>query len=1066
MSTHVYSFGPDLYLQCTGGPIGMRFTASLANVVMKQWDKMWVKLLNREGVKFDLFVRYVDDCRLFMQSLNPGWRWSGHKFEYSSVQRELDEAEGISHVARTTREITKAMCDLTDFLTFTGEDCEMFADRTLPTLDTTIWVEEGKIMHKFWEKPTVGNQVLRRDTALPIASLRASLLQETVRRLQNCSETLDIGTKQDILSRFGTKLINSGHSVRSARVIIVQGVVKYLHKLECSKLPADDVNYRPLYLDKSYQEDGRQIDKFRARMDWYKSKKRDTTSNVDNMHWRRDLRGVWRGNSMNQKPVLETGYSSVVVVPNTPGARLAHKFIRCEDRLAKITKYNVKVIEQSGIQLIRLFPRVMSPSSCHWPLCPVCTMNESKGGSKCRSSNVVYEAKCTECVEDHENGLISKDDIGIYIGETSRTLVERATEHIKAADDLDVKSFIMKHWASKHGLMETRPRVQFSVIKQCKDALSRQVSEALFIESRSNLNSRAEWGRNTISRLRVEQDPWTLDKSLDEDSKSDVLVQEFLLTKGLSKKKSRSGKIAVSSTKGVKTDSMIRLREHESPTASSCSSKRRRLDLPLKCRKSGTRARTYSTLKRSDSQDRARTRSTLRPCSADAGWARTRATLLDASGAGRTWCADAGWARTRATLLDSSDAGRSPSLESTARSLPSMVSHSVCGVLAKSDQVLSFVPHIVANNTRSEVNGSAKKNNTSFWSLLFGKKKSVVKDIKPRKTRLRKFKQDVMNDGVLKPSQPKIKDIIVKMRGEEHAVERVTGINKRESSEPPKPVVRNVYGRVKSPAADISKSARSGIGESEVHCDKACVVVELNDNEEGRLCMSKNHYQCSNSLNISRFPNKHPIMEGKGTSGGSEKSKCAVPEGNVSSGMCEPLPELSESSAMGEASTAPGPSTNENEREKKEKTSDSVVVRGDSNSSVDDLEVDVEGPLGTDKTSTPKKGTLENAVLVPITRKQRKRVSKPELEAARKRLDEGQSISLGPELSLNRSCNSDGTRGQLVEFESMSSVTEHEVREMLDGLNDESSWEGSDPDVTNLLLGLLGESNEKFSSPF
>ena len=45
MSTHVYSFSQNLYIQCTGGPIGVRFTASLANVVMKQWDKAWVKLL-------------------------------------------------------------------------------------------------------------------------------------------------------------------------------------------------------------------------------------------------------------------------------------------------------------------------------------------------------------------------------------------------------------------------------------------------------------------------------------------------------------------------------------------------------------------------------------------------------------------------------------------------------------------------------------------------------------------------------------------------------------------------------------------------------------------------------------------------------------------------------------------------------------------------------------------------------------------------------------------------------------------------------------------------------------
>ena len=48
MGTHVYSFGDKIYLQKRGGPIGMRFTASLANLVMKKWDqtKMLSKIKN------------------------------------------------------------------------------------------------------------------------------------------------------------------------------------------------------------------------------------------------------------------------------------------------------------------------------------------------------------------------------------------------------------------------------------------------------------------------------------------------------------------------------------------------------------------------------------------------------------------------------------------------------------------------------------------------------------------------------------------------------------------------------------------------------------------------------------------------------------------------------------------------------------------------------------------------------------------------------------------------------------------------------------------------------------
>ena len=51
MGTHVYSFGDSIFLQCKGGPI-----------VMKKWDQKWVELLSREGIKHDLYVRYVDDC--------------------------------------------------------------------------------------------------------------------------------------------------------------------------------------------------------------------------------------------------------------------------------------------------------------------------------------------------------------------------------------------------------------------------------------------------------------------------------------------------------------------------------------------------------------------------------------------------------------------------------------------------------------------------------------------------------------------------------------------------------------------------------------------------------------------------------------------------------------------------------------------------------------------------------------------------------------------------------------------------------------------------------------------
>ena len=135
----------------------------------------------------------------------------------------------------------------------------MFTNNRLPTLDTEIWMKNGQVLHSFFEKPTVGNKVLSRDTALPLSSIRATLLQETVRRLVNCNTMLDLKEKQVILSRFAQKLINSGHSVESSKILIVQGAVKYFHKLEASRKNPEDPNYKPLYLSKSYNEKNREV---------------------------------------------------------------------------------------------------------------------------------------------------------------------------------------------------------------------------------------------------------------------------------------------------------------------------------------------------------------------------------------------------------------------------------------------------------------------------------------------------------------------------------------------------------------------------------------------------------------------------------------------------------------------------------------------------------------------------------------------------------------------------------------------------------------------------------------
>ena len=223
-------------------------------------------------------------------------------------------------------------------------------------------------------------------------------------------------------------------------------------------------------------------------------------------------------------------------VPNTSGARLAKELIKGESSLARMTKYNVKIVEQSSTQLCRLFQRIMSPNKCAWEECPVCELSETGKSSKCRASNVVYEARCLACVDLVEKGIISENEVGVYKGETSRTLMERAVEHLAGAKNVEIDNFITKHWAQRHNDLEAFPQMKFSVLRQCKDALTRQVTEAVLIEMKANLNSKAEWGKNTLSRLSVQDVSW---KSKEEELKADK-KEEGQLLNFISRKKSSS----------------------------------------------------------------------------------------------------------------------------------------------------------------------------------------------------------------------------------------------------------------------------------------------------------------------------------------------------------------------------------------------------------------------------------------------------------------------------------------------------------------------------------------------
>ena len=90
----------------------------------------------------------------------------------------------------------------------------------------------------------------------------------------------------------------------------------------------------------------------------------------------------------------------------------------------------------------------------------------------------------------------------IYVGETSRSLKERSEEHIAGAHRLDMNNFICKHWQNKHEAENEPPVFIFKVSKVHRDPLSREVDEAVKIQSVMRftkiLNSKSKWNSPRI----------------------------------------------------------------------------------------------------------------------------------------------------------------------------------------------------------------------------------------------------------------------------------------------------------------------------------------------------------------------------------------------------------------------------------------------------------------------------------------------------------------------------------------------------------------------------------------
>ena len=193
--THVYEFGGKFFLQKKGGPIGLRSTCAIARIVMLWWDEKLLSLVARNNLTLKQKARIMDDIRLWLHSVRLGWRWVNNGLRFSMSWRKEEMEAGMTGLQKTAEVLRGMMNSICDFLVLTMETADEFNGR-LPTLDLNIWIREDNVtMYIFYEKPMASSTVIQRRSAMPENMRVATLTQETIRRMMNTSERIELTRK-------------------------------------------------------------------------------------------------------------------------------------------------------------------------------------------------------------------------------------------------------------------------------------------------------------------------------------------------------------------------------------------------------------------------------------------------------------------------------------------------------------------------------------------------------------------------------------------------------------------------------------------------------------------------------------------------------------------------------------------------------------------------------------------------------------------------------------------------------------------------------------------------------
>ena len=518
MNSTCYSFGGHIYLQRDGAGIGLRGSAVLAKITMGFWDKRWAKMMSEWKFMAKLYIRYIDDIRVYTHPIKKGWWWSEDGWIFNPYKEDLRD-----DLTRTGEELQKSFNSVMDFLKFTTESEADFENHFLPTLDVETQVQDdGKIVYRFYSKPTNNNLVIQKGTALANDIIFSSLRQEVIRRLSHTSKYVSDDHRMKTLNDMVQLMRNSGHQFSFIKAVMLQGTTKFEFMKYRDSLSPDHIQYMPLHRLRDHNSSERILLKYVNIMLWFKEEK---LCDPFKQLWRKNIKRRMTNRGIHKKHNgPET--TSVIFVPQSRNALLYKLVLEKEQVLQNQLGWGVKVLEAPGTPLLNSFiTKFPIVEGC--PRGTMCILCDNQG-TKCGVKGVVYAANCIQCKVFGGTEKSTGMEVPTYVGETSRPWRERVIEHVRGMINIKQDSVFVQHWMEAHGTSTVCPEFKFKILASYDDPLRRQLNEALNIGWIGTMNRKDEMNSNEICQLQPSINTWAYENEWKKSTESRKLLKEKL----------------------------------------------------------------------------------------------------------------------------------------------------------------------------------------------------------------------------------------------------------------------------------------------------------------------------------------------------------------------------------------------------------------------------------------------------------------------------------------------------------------------------------------------------------